>query len=106
MKVGKTAKRLPTYAYFLLISTRTEGIEQNRCTFMENVWLLEPALVASKNMTICRKKASQMREFILFAILRMQEYTRTPGRSLATDNHKYANETMNNCKINEVHPPP
>ena len=73
---------------------------------MENVWLLEPALEAFENIAACRNKASQMRENILFAILRMQEYMKTRGRSLATDSHKYAKRTMNNCNINEAHPPP
>ena len=33
--------------------------------FMENVWLLEPALKVYKNMTACRNKVPQMREHIL-----------------------------------------
>ena len=72
---------------------------------MENMWLLEPALEAHKNMTAFRNKMSQMRERKLFAIFRMQEYTRRRGQCLATDNHKcmYAVETMNNYNINKVH---
>ena len=65
--------------------------------------MLEPALEVCKNMTACRNKASQMRERILFAILRMREYMRSHGRCLATDSHKYAKEAMNNCNSNEVH---
>ena len=77
---------------------------------MENAWLLEPGLEASENIVASRNtcKVSQMRERILLAILRMQEYTRSHGRCLATEGHKYAKETigMNNCNINEVHLPP
>ena len=36
--------------------------------FMENVWLLEPALEAFETIAACRNKASQMRECVLFAI--------------------------------------
>ena len=39
-----------------------------------------------------------MRECILPAILRTQDYTRSRGRCL------YAKETMNNCNTNEVTP--
>ena len=76
------------------------------CTFMKNVWLPDPALEAFDNIATCRNKASQMRERILLAILCAQEYMRSRGRCLATDSHKYAKETMNNCNSNEVHPPP
>ena len=44
-----------------------------------------------------------MREHILFAVCRTQEYMRTCGCCLATNSHK--KETMNNCNINEVHLP-
>ena len=74
--------------------------------FMENVWLIEPGLESSQNMTACKNKASRTRERIFFAILRTQEYMRACGRSLATDSHKYAKQTKNSSNIDEVHPPP
>ena len=76
--------------------------------FVEKVWLLEPASEACKNTTAHKKKVSQTREHIptiLLAILRTQEYTRSGGRCLATDSHKYPKETMNNCNINQSHLP-
>ena len=73
---------------------------------MENVWMLKSALEAFQNIATCRNKASQMRECILLAVLRTQEYMRSRRHCLATDSHKYAMETMNNCNINKVHPPP
>ena len=38
-------------------------------TLMENLWLLEPALKACKNTAVCRNKASQIRQQVLFPIL-------------------------------------
>ena len=39
--------------------------------FMESVhvWLLERTLEACKNMAVCTKKTSQMRECVLFPVL-------------------------------------
>ena len=59
---------------------------------MENIWLLEPALEACKNMAAHRNKMLQMRERMLLAIFRTQEYMRSSGHGLATDTHKYAKE--------------
>ena len=95
LKPGETAKCLPTHTHtctvhvFINLDAYKRNLGKWLCTFMENVWLLEPAL-----------------EMLLLAILRTQEYTRPCGRCLATDGHKYAKETMTICNINEVHLPP
>ena len=79
-------------------------MEKPLYSFMENVWLLEPVLELSKNMTVCKNKVSQMRGRTLLGILRTQQYTRSRERCWATDSRKYAKETINDGKINEVHP--
>ena len=63
-------------------------------TVMENVWLLEPRLGVQK-YDCKQKQGSQMREYILFAILHMQKYMRTSWLCLKTNSHKYAMESKN-----------
>ena len=39
------------------------------CTFMQNIWLLEPALEGYINMAVCKNEVSQMRDCVLFPLI-------------------------------------
>ena len=89
----------PCIHIFIDFDTYKRNFAKQLCTFMENVWLLDPALEAFENTATFRNKVSQMRVYYLLYFVH--------GRCLATDDsHKYVKETMNICNINEVHPPP
>ena len=74
--------------------------------FMENKWLLDPAVEVCKNIAACGNKASQMKECVLFAILLYARIHENTWALLVTVSHKYATDTMNNYNIDEEHPPP
>ena len=90
LEAGEIAKRPPCTYIFSGLDAYKRNLAKQLCAFLESVWLLDPALEAFENIAACRNKGSQMRERILLAILRTQEYTRSRGSCLATDNHKYA----------------
>ena len=62
------AKSPPTHI-FIDFDAYKGSFAKRLCTFMENVWLLDPALEVFENIAACRNKLSQTREHVLLAIL-------------------------------------